>query len=137
LGSLGSAAWFVFELALPAFVPVPVVPERPEGFLLPDIPEFVFVPLELPGAAEPLLFPPVLPALEPPLDPAPLPPPPAPPPPPPPPPPWASAAVLRASADMNTTGNSLALDMAISITLREQRAIRLDVPTNNALRLRP
>jgi hypothetical protein len=82
--------------------------------VLPD-PVFVLLPvvLELPGLAVPL---------EVPLDPAPLfaaPPPPAAPPPAPPappappPPPWASAAVLRTSADINTVGNSL--DIAISI----------------------
>jgi hypothetical protein len=83
--------------------------------VLPD-PVLVLLPvvLELPGLAVPL---------EVPLDPAPLfaaPPPPAAPPPAPPappPPPWASAAVLRTSTDINTVGrNSLALDMAISIT---------------------
>jgi hypothetical protein len=78
--------------------------------VLPD-PVFVLLPvvLELPGLAVPL---------EVPLDPAPLfaapPPPAAPPPAPPAPPPWASAAVLRTSADINTVGNSL--DIAISIT---------------------
>jgi hypothetical protein len=80
--------------------------------VLPD-PVFVLLPvvLELPGLAVPL---------EVPLDPAPLfaaPPPPAAPPPAPPappPPPWASAAVLKTSADINTVGNSLALDIAIS-----------------------
>jgi hypothetical protein len=76
----------------PVLVPLPVVLELPWLLVAPE------VPLEL----DPLLAP----ALPPPEPPAP---------PPPPPPPWARAAVLRASADINTTGNSLVLDIAISI----------------------
>ena len=49
LGSFGLVPSLA-GLGLLLFVPIPVVPERPESFpeTFPEIPELVFVPLELP-----------------------------------------------------------------------------------------